>query len=129
LSVSFPYIVLPTNPTQPSDAEGGGAEGLRGLAMALSLRDAVIVLINEANLSESPEEKLAQAQEILLKRERALLGEFLEHMLDFQVRRTPPSAACGGAFPPCACLRPRRRAVWPTGLGERCCGGLSVRGG
>jgi hypothetical protein len=68
--------------------------------MALSLRDAVIVLINEANLSESPEEKLAQAQEILLKRERALLGEFLEHMLDFQVRRTPPSAACWGALFP-----------------------------
>ena len=31
-----------------------------------------------------------QAQEILLKRDRSLLGEFLEHMLDFQVR---PSAS------------------------------------
>jgi hypothetical protein len=54
---------------------------------ALGLRDQVIVLINEANLSDAPEEKLVQAQEILLKRDRSLLGEFLEHMLDFQVSR------------------------------------------
>ena len=53
----------------------------------LSLRDQVIVLINDANLSDSPEEQLIQAQEILLKRERSLLPEFLEHMLDFQVSR------------------------------------------
>ena len=71
--------------------------GVAGGGGRLSLRDQVIVLINEAYLSDSPEEKLAQAQEILLKRERSLLGEFLEHMLDFQVRPTPPpSPSCGG---------------------------------
>lgn len=54
---------------------------------AMSLREQVIVLINEANLSDTPEDQLVQAQEILLRRDRSLLGEFLEHMLDFQVSR------------------------------------------
>ena len=75
----------------------------------LSLRDQVIVLINEANLSDSPEEKLAQAQEILLKRERALLGEFLEHMLDFQVRSHPSAHVC--VDPPPACGSPSRHLI------------------
>ena len=44
----------------------------------VSLREQVIVLINEANLSDTPEDQLVQAQEILLRRDRSLLGEFLE---------------------------------------------------
>ena len=51
------------------------------------LRDQVIGLINEANLSDSPEEKLVQVQEIMLKRERSLLPEFIDNVLDFQVSR------------------------------------------
>ena len=51
------------------------------------LRDQVIGLINEANLSDSPEEKLVQVQEIMLKREPPLLPEFIDNVLDFQVSR------------------------------------------